>query len=66
MLAVGIGSGEDSCYKFKAAFNKNFDYQFSIGKQIFDQQKYDELVRIRRESDPDFDEGSSFFPVYRA
>ena len=34
--------------------------------RIFNQQKYDELVQIRRESDPDFNEGSSFFPVYRA
>ncbi len=65
-LGGGVGSGEDGLYKFKAAFNKNSDYQFSIGKQIFNQQKYDDLVRIRRESSPDFDECSSFFPVYRA
>ena len=65
-LGGGIGSGEDNLYKFKAAFNKNSDYQFSIGKQIFDQAKYDELVRIRKESDPGFDETSSYFPVYRA
>lgn len=65
-LGGGVGSGEDSLYKFKAAFNKNSDYQFSIGKQIFDQAKYDELVRIRRESDPGFDGSSSYFPVYRA
>lgn len=65
-LGGGVGSGEDNLYKFKAAFNKNSDYQFSIGKQIFDQAKYDELVRIRKESDPGFDGMSSFFPVYRA
>lgn len=65
-LGGGVGSGEDGLYKFKAAFNKNSDYQFSIGKQIFDQQKYDELVRIRRESDLDFDESSQYFPLYRA
>ena len=65
-LGGGVGSGEDNLYKFKAAFNKNSDYQFSIGKQIFDQAKYDELVRIRRESDPGFDGSSSYFPVYRA
>ena len=65
-LGGGVGSGEDNLYKFKAAFNKNSDYQFSIGKQIFDQEKYDELVKIRRESDSNFDESSHFFPLYRA
>lgn len=65
-LGGGVGSGEDSLYKFKAAFNKNSDYQFSIGKQIFDQKKYDDLVRMRKESDPSFNDESQFFPLYRA
>lgn len=65
-LGGGVGSGEDGLYKFKAAFNKNSDYQFSIGKQVFNQGKYDELVKIRRESDPSFDETSHFFPLYRS
>ena len=65
-LGGGVGSGEDNLYKFKAAFNKNSDYQFSIGKEIFDQEKYDELVKIRRESDASFNESSHFFPLYRA
>jgi hypothetical protein len=65
-LGGGVGSGEDNLFKFKAAFNRNSDFQFSIGKEIFDQQKYDELVMIRRESDPNFDETSRFFPLYRA
>lgn len=65
-LGGGVGSGEDNLYKFKAAFNKMSDYQFSIGKQIFDQEKYDELVKIRRDSDANFDETSHFFPLYRA
>lgn len=64
-LGGGMGSGEDGLYKFKAAFNKKSDYQFSIGKQVFSQEKYDELVKIRRESDPSFDETSHFFPLYR-
>lgn len=65
-LGGGVGSGEDNLYKFKAAFNKVSDYQFSIGKQIFDQVKYNQLVEIRRETDPSFDETSRFFPLYRA
>ena len=65
-LGGGVGSGEDNLYKFKAAFNKNSDYQFSIGKHVFDQVRYDELVTIRKKSDPTFDESSNFFPLYRA
>ena len=65
-LGGGVGSGEDNLYKFKAAFNKNSDYQFSIGKEIFNQQKYDDLVVIRKETDPSFNIDSKYFPLYRA
>ena len=65
-LGGGVGSGEDNLYKFKAAFNKNSDYQFSIGKEIFDQEKYDQLVAIRAQQDPDFNPESKFFPLYRS
>ncbi len=65
-LGGGVGSGEDNLYKFKAAFNKNSDYQFSIGKEIFIKEKYDELVSFRSDSEPEFDEMSGFFPLYRA
>lgn len=65
-LGGGVGSGEDNLYKFKAAFNRNSDYQFSIGKEIFDQEKYDELVAERASRDSGFDKDSNFFPLYRA
>lgn len=65
-LGGGVGSGEDNLYKFKAAFNKVSDYQFSIGKQIFDEEKYNQLVELRRASDSSFDESSHFFPLYRS
>ena len=65
-LGGGVGSGEDNLYKFKAAFNKVSDYQFSIGKQIFNQEVYDRLVEMRRESDSSFNDQSSYFPLYRA
>ena len=65
-LGGGVGSGEDNLYKFKAAFNKNSDYQFSIGKEIFDQAKYDELVALRAKQDPNFDPESKYFPLYRS
>ena len=65
-LGGGVGSDEDNLYKFKAAFNRNSDYQFSIGKEIFDQEKYDELVALRAQQDPDFNPESNFFPLYRS
>ena len=65
-LGGGVGSDEDNLYKFKAAFNRKSDYQFSIGKEIFDQQKYDELVALRASKDPNFNPESKFFPIYRA
>ena len=65
-LGGGVGSGEDNLYKFKAAFNRNSDFQFSIGKQIFNQEIYDELVKMRAASDPSFNMSSSFFPLYRS
>ena len=65
-LGGGVGSGEDNLYKFKAAFNRNSDYQFSIGKQIFDQEMYDELVAERAAWDTEFDKESKFFPLYRS
>ena len=65
-LGGGVGSGEDNLYKFKAAFNRNSDYQFSIGKEVFDQEKYDELVALRAKQDPGFDLESKYFPLYRS
>ena len=65
-LGGGVGSGEDNLYKFKAAFNRNSDYQFSIGKEIFDQKKYDELVQERANRDQTFNPQSTYFPLYRS
>jgi lipid II:glycine glycyltransferase (peptidoglycan interpeptide bridge formation enzyme) len=65
-LGGGVGSGEDNLYKFKAAFNRNSNYQFSIGKEIFDQVKYDELIADRIAKDKDFNKESKYFPLYRA
>ena len=65
-LGGGVGSGEDNLYKFKAAFNRESDYQFSIAKMIFDQEKYDALVEERAARDAAFDMESRFFPLYRS
>lgn len=65
-LGGGVGSGEDNLYKFKAAFNRESNYQFSIAKMIFNQEKYDELVQIRIDTDLSFNKESKFFPLYRS
>lgn len=65
-LGGGVGSGEDNLYKFKAAFNRKSDYQFSIAKMIFNQEKYDALIEERAKCDTEFNRESNFFPVYRS
>lgn len=60
-LGGGVGSGEDNLYKFKKAFYKpNIEKHFHIGKKIFIQEKYNELVELRNTIN------SEFFPKYRA
>lgn len=65
-LGGGVGSGEDNLYKFKIAFNRFSDCQFSIAKHIFDNERYDELVAERASRDAEFDRESKFFPLYRS
>ena len=64
-LGGGVGSGEDNLYKFKAAFNRNSDYQFTIGREIFNLGMYNQFVDWRKEKDPEYVNDSSYFPAYR-
>jgi lipid II:glycine glycyltransferase (peptidoglycan interpeptide bridge formation enzyme) len=63
-LGGGLGSREDGLYKFKKAFNKNSETYFSIGKKIFNQEKYDELTKKQLEKNNEIVD-ESFFPQYR-
>lgn len=65
-IGGGVGSSDDSLYRFKKSFNRNSDLVFSIGKRIYNQEIYDYLVDMRKKSDPTFDASSEFFPLYRA
>lgn len=65
-MGGGVGSVEDDLYKFKAGFNRQSDYQFSIAKMIFEPVMYEELVEKRAESDSAFDRNTNFFPAYRS
>lgn len=63
-LGGGVGNKEDSLFKFKKAFNKNSNTKFSVGKKIFNPEKYDRLLRIRHETvGTKLDQ--SYFPEYR-
>lgn len=60
-LGGGVGSKEDSLYKFKKTFYRKDDVKrFYIGKKIYLQDKYDELVHMRDDME------TGFFPKYRA
>lgn len=59
-LGGGVGSGEDSLFKFKRAFYKCDLNSFYIGKKIYDQQGYDTLLALRKTI-----ENPGYFPKYR-
>ena len=58
-LGGGVGSGADSLFEFKRAFYKGDLKHFYIGKKVFCQDKYDELLSKREPFE------SGFFPKYR-
>lgn len=59
-MGGGVGSDEDSLFKFKRAFCKGELNHFFIGKKIYNQEKYDELLDIRIVKG-----NSGYFPEYR-
>ena len=60
-MGGGVGSKEDSLYKFKSAFNREETKQFAIGKKVYLNDVYERLVEMKN---PDSESG--FFPKYRA
>ncbi len=64
-LGGGLGSKEDGIYMHKSHFNKNSDSRFYTGRKIFDQEKYDSLLRLRGAAPSDV-LSPGFFPAYRA
>ncbi len=59
-LGGGVGSGEDSLFKFKKAFYRGELNHFFIGKRIYNQDKYEKLLAMKEPTD------SGYFPKYRA
>lgn len=60
-FVLGGGYGvDDGIFEYKKCLAPNGIVDFYIGKKIYIQEKYDELVSMRDEND------SSYFPKYRA
>ena len=64
ILGGGYGGEDDGIYRYKKSFSPNGIYDFYIGKNIFNEKIYAELVKIREESGKI--ENTNFFPLYRA
>jgi hypothetical protein len=60
-LGGGVGSGEDSLFKFKRAFYRGDLCRFRIGKKILNAELYGRLREMRTDTGR-----AGFFPEYRA
>lgn len=59
-LGGGVGSGNDSLFKFKRAFYKGALNCFYIGKKTYNREMYHELLSIRN-----IEYDTTYFPEYR-
>lgn len=65
---IHLGGGierEDNLFCFKKGFNKNGRLPFYVGRTIFDQMAYKELLSIRKSVEDDFDVNNKFMIQYR-
>lgn len=63
-LGGGYGGNDSPLLKFKKSFSKNELLDYYVGKKIYNKAIYDKLVGIRGK-ETNFDNTSSFFPLYR-
>lgn len=69
MRTLHLGGGieaEDTLYRFKRNFCPQGVLDFYIGRAIFDQTAFDELVELRKKSDSSFCADTQFMIKYRA
>ena len=59
-------TGEDSLFGFKKQFNKYGRLPFYIGRTIFQENTYQELLHLRQRMDPSFDVKNTRMIQYRA
>ena len=58
-------SPDDSLFGFKKQFNKNARASFVVGRTVFDEAAYDELLRIREQKDSSFNRNNARMIAYR-
>lgn len=63
-LGGGLGA-EDSLFHFKKQFNRNGRIGFYMGRNIFNYEKYQELLTKRKELDAAFDMNNTYYIQYR-
>lgn len=61
-LGGGVGSHEDSLFRFKKSFYRKEPSVYYIGKKIYLHEMYQDLIQLRDE----IDENSTYFPKYRS
>lgn len=66
ILGGGYGREDDGIFQYKKSFSPDGIVDFYIGKKIFNKDRYNELVNIRKLKDGKFNENSSYFPLYRS
>ena len=65
-LHLGGGlSEQDSLFQYKKKFNRAGILPFYIGRTIFDEEKYIQLMKVRLETDSSFHENNTFYIQYR-
>ncbi len=64
-IGGGVCGEEDNLFRFKKTFSKTNRLPFFIGKRIYDEAVYNELVQMRAENDSEFDPNTKYFPKYR-
>jgi hypothetical protein len=65
VLGGGYGAN-DGIFTYKKGFSPRGIVDYYIGKKIFRQDIYDELVTVRMQQDVNFDKNHTYFPLYRA
>ena len=66
LLLGGGVEAEDSLFGFKKQFNREGRIPFYIGRTIFNQKMYDQLIVIRSEIDESFDTNNGRLIAYKA
>jgi hypothetical protein len=61
-------SPDDSLFRFKSSFSKSGRAEAHQAMRVFDSQKYEYLIKLRKQFDKagDFNEQTAFLPKYRA